>query len=130
MRHTMPNIIDEYRVYSRLSGFCYFQNIDDKRYMFVGGMCLPCYLGVALILWVMTGGGTYKNAVGKKLSIDELVLLNPGDANIKKLSRTTPMTALHWLYSQMYTIMKDWEPKDFDRLVVEHLDAFHEELAR
>ena len=124
----MSNIVEEYRVFSRLSGGCNFATIDEKRLMFVGGMCLPLNLGMALLLYVMTGGGAYKATMGKVLDIDALIMLNPADDGMIKCSKTVPWKFIDYLYDQMCAVMREWQPEDYEKAVEEHRMAFHTDL--
>ena len=125
----MKDDLEHYRVFSRLTGLAYFQVVSGKKWMIVGGMCLPAYLGVTLFLYVMTGGGVYKETLLKNLDFDLLEQNNPGDTKIQNLRKAVPWRAVDELYERMRAIMNEWRPEDFDAVVSEHRAAFHSNLS-
>jgi len=123
----MNNTIEHYRVFSKLSGLCYFKEFDNKKYMIVAGICLPCHVGICLVLYVMTGSGAYKESLGQQLDLSILEKLNPGDTMIENLKTCLPWKIVDSLYERMGFIMREWTSGDFEQIVCEHGNAFYDE---
>ena len=124
----MNDELEHYRVFSKLTGLAYFQAVEGKKYMIVGGMCLPAHIGICLVLYVMTGNGAYKEALGQQINQDVLIKLNPEYEWIKKFRRDSPWETVNKLHGRMTAVMSEWRAEDFDAIVSEHRAAFHSNL--
>ena len=125
----MNDELEHYRVFSKLTGLAYFQAVEGKKYMIVGGMCLPAHIGICLVLWVMTGGGSYKETLGRQIDNNVIIKLNPGDEMIESMKHGVPWLIINQLHDRMAAIMSEWRAEDFDSVVSEHRAAFHSNLS-
>jgi aromatic ring-cleaving dioxygenase len=122
----MQDFIQEYRVLSKLSGMCYFVDFDNKKYIFLGGWCVPHHIGATIFLWVMTGGMAYKATANKILPSNEIALLNPHDTDLYQLATANKSSAvIEYLFHKFSTIMREWKAEDYECMIEQTLEPVH-----
>jgi len=110
---TTAELLEETRVLSYFTERCHFVKVSDKKYVCIGGYTLPYNIGVTFMLWIITGSNSYEGILLTSDQLDIVKILNQQDQKIPD----DPGQISWYIQSKLQSIMKTWDPADFDSIV-------------
>ena len=110
---TIPNDVEQLRVYSILSEQLHYINVDGQKYACFAGNIVPYSMVGAFLIWAWTGGNVYQALCRKTDMINTLKDLNLHDETIV----TDPNNAPRYLTQKLKRSMTTWDETQFDNII-------------
>lgn len=106
-------MIEEARMFSKLSDRLYHFENDGKRYTSFSDLIVPYNVGAIMIVWALTKSSIYHGLLESCLDKDCIRALNPENEYLRDPTIKIPM----FMYNKLISIMETWEPNQFDDVI-------------
>ena len=115
---SMYKFLEETRVFSQLTGGCYYADVGREKYVCIGGIVLPYRIGVNMMIWVMAKSTSYHHLLDVA-DIQQIITMNPESFRRPNYGNKPQDRAFTcWdIFYKIETIMRNWSMEEFDKFV-------------
>lgn len=114
---TIPDDLEQLRVYSILSEQLHYINLEDKKYACFSGYVIPYSMVPVLLIWALTSRQIYYSLYQQNDIVDIVKNLNPHDTFIVEHSNLAPQ----YLTDKLKNIIKTWNEDQFNNILQQAL---------
>ena len=109
---TIPNKLEETRIFSNLSEQIHYVDIDGCKYACFGGNIIPYSMIGAFLIWAWTNSKVYYSLYKDSDMVDAIKELNLHDDRIVQ----NPSAAPWYLSKKLRDLMKTWDEQHFENI--------------